>query len=132
MNGNERIEFREIKDEDHLVYAGPEEFMKRIIAARSRALKEGVLANTVVIDKEFARVHKFYPDGLFGRPIEIPDMIAGMKVLFDDLPDERVAMYMMEMDPPPESRIKRLERENRALREKLTAVRRLIERYDEV
>ena len=109
-----------------------ESIVQTLMKARNRAIMEGIRANTVVIDRGFARVHGFCMEDADWTPLLFPEMIAGMKTLFDDLPDERVAMYMLEMDPPPESRIKRLERENRELREKMGSIRRLIEKYDEV
>lgn len=107
-----------------------ESIITTLMKARNKAITEKVRANTVVIDREFARVKGFYFADMDGMPMEFPEMIAGMKVLFDDLPDKDAAFYMLRAENPPESRTEKLERENRELREKLEGVRRLIARYD--
>lgn len=54
--------------------------------AKAKALKEGIKANTVIIDEHFAKVNAF--DFVFGRAVmSLPPMICGLEVqVSDELP----------------------------------------------
>lgn len=58
-----------------------------IAEAYAKALKEGIKANTVIIDEHFAKVNAF--DFVFGRAVmSLPPMICGLEVqVSDELPD---------------------------------------------
>jgi hypothetical protein len=58
-----------------------------IAEAYAKALKEGIKANTVIIDEHFAKVNAF--DFVFGRDVmSLPPMICGLEVqVSDELPD---------------------------------------------
>ena len=57
-----------------------------IIEARKTALKEQIIANTVIIDKTFAKVNDIY-FVIGGDILHIPPMICGLEVrLTDELP----------------------------------------------
>jgi hypothetical protein len=55
--------------------------------AQAKALKEGIKANTVIIDEHFAKVNAF--DFVFGRAVmSLPPMICGLEVqVSDEFPD---------------------------------------------
>lgn len=55
--------------------------------AKAKALKEGIKANTVIIDEHFAKVNAF--DFVFGRVVmHLPPMICGLEIqVSDELPD---------------------------------------------
>ena len=58
-----------------------------VFEAQKKALKEGIKANTVIIDEHFAKVNAF--DFVFGRAVmSLPPMICGLEVqVSDELPD---------------------------------------------
>lgn len=62
-------------------------FADAVFEARNKALKEGIKANTVIIDEHFAKVNAF--DFVFGRDVmHLPPMICGLEVqISDELPD---------------------------------------------
>lgn len=66
----------------------PAESLADILAeAYKKALKEGIKANTVIIDEHLAKVNAF--DFVFGRAVmSLPPMICGLEVqVSDELPD---------------------------------------------
>lgn len=109
--------------------AGMEALIRHIKKAREEALKAGIEANMVAIDREFARV-KGFPMQDFEGMLQVPDMICGLKVIFDDLPMEDHAFWVFRSEKVPENRLRQLEEENAELKEKLRQVKEVIERYD--
>lgn len=58
-------------------------FADAVFEARNKALKEGIKANTVIIDEHFAKVNAF--DFVFGRAVmSLPPMICGLEVQVSD------------------------------------------------
>ena len=81
-----------------------EALIKHIAKARREALKAGIEANMVAIDREFARV-KGFPFQDFEDVLQVPDMICGLKVIFDDLPVEDHAFWVFRFEPAVRRRI---------------------------
>lgn len=107
---------------------GMEALIKHIAKARREALKAGIEANMVAIDREFARV-KGFPIQDFEGMLQVPDMICGLKVIFDDLPMEDHAFWVFRSEKVPANRVRQLEEENEKLKEKLKKIQDLIARY---
>lgn len=116
-------------DQEEIKGPGMDMLVKLIERARKEALKNGIEANMVAIDKSLARVIGF-PMQDFDGVKQVPDMICGLQVVFDDLPVEEHAFWVFHSDKAIGDRIRRLEEENAELREKLNQVRELIEKYD--
>ena len=62
------------------------DLFEEIVKARNLALEKQIYANAVIIDKNHAFVEGFVFPHFFGQH-EIPDMICGLKVKFDKLPE---------------------------------------------
>lgn len=85
-------------------------FADAVFEARNKALKEGIKANTVIIDEHFAKVNAF--DFVFGRDVmHLPPMICGLEVqVSDELPDG----YSFAVLEAPETERERLVRKAKA------------------
>lgn len=72
---------------DDVIEGAAKSLSDLIFEARKRAIAEGIIANTVIIDKSFAKVNSIHVvagDGIF----TLPPMICGLEVkLSDELPD---------------------------------------------
>ena len=94
-----------------------------IFEAKKTALKEQIIANTVIIDKTFAKVNDIH--FVVGRDIlHIPPMICGLEVrLTDELPDG----YAFALVEAPET-----ERERIARTAKAEIAREIFEEFEEM
>lgn len=72
---------------DDIIEESAKSLADMIAEAKAKALKEGIKANTVIIDKHFAKVNAFH--FAFGRAVmSLPPMICGLEVqVSDELPD---------------------------------------------
>lgn len=72
---------------DDVIEESAQSLSDMIAEANAKALKEGIKANTVIIDERFAKVNAF--DFVFGRDVmHLPPMICGLEVqVSDELPD---------------------------------------------
>lgn len=72
---------------DDVIEESAQSLSDMIAEANAKALKEGIKANTVMIDKHFAKVNAF--DFVFMRDIiSLPPMICGLEVqVSDEFPD---------------------------------------------
>jgi hypothetical protein len=81
-----------------------------ILEAWRVALKEGIRANTVLINKHFAKVNEF-PFAFMGRSGSLPPMICGLEVhISNELPDG----YDFAVLETPETEREKLIRQTRA------------------
>ena len=63
--------------------------LEHIEKAQKQALKEHIRANTILIDKEVAKLNGFYFKSSCNFITQIPNMILGLKVIYsDNLSDE--------------------------------------------
>lgn len=71
-----------------MVYMTDDEFINHIRKANAEAIRNGIKANTVLINKNMVKVNGF-PMQLYGSFRIMPDMICGMNVYWtkDELPD---------------------------------------------
>lgn len=84
-----------------------ESFFQMVRKAQIHALKEGIEANTIVINKNIVKVNKFaYGDGLGGIRIT-RDMICGMNVVLTE--DELPADYSFAIFEGPPNRLAQFE-----------------------
>jgi hypothetical protein len=76
-------------NKDDIIEPSPKTFTEMIIDAQAVAFKEGIRANTIVINENMVKVDAFTFQMLHGVS-SIPPMICGMNVYFtkNDLPDE--------------------------------------------
>lgn len=72
---------------DDVISESAKSLSDMLAEAKAKALKEGIKANTVIIDEHFAKVNAF--DFVFGRAVmSLPPMICGLEVqVSDELPD---------------------------------------------
>lgn len=72
---------------DDIIEESAKSLADMIAEAKAKALKEGIKANTVIIDKHFAKVNAF--DFVFGRAVmSLPPMICGLEIqVSDEFPD---------------------------------------------
>ena len=72
---------------DDVISESAKSLADMLAEAKAKALKEGIKANTVIIDEHFAKVNAF--DFVFGRDVmHLPPMICGLEVqVSDELPD---------------------------------------------
>ena len=69
----------------------------RIYAGYKQALKEGISANTVILNKKFAKVNPidvYY----YGNVMRIPPMIAGLEAVASDEMPDNVSFLILEAD----------------------------------
>ena len=71
---------------DDVISESAKSLSDMLAEAKAEALKEGIKANTVIIDEHFAKVNAF--DFVFGRAVmSLPPMICGLEVqVSDELP----------------------------------------------
>ena len=98
---------------------------EHMIMAKKEAIKAGIKANLVIISPSVAKVNKFFVktggniikcnDGVHSWQYteqcsiaEVPEMILGMKVKYDNLLDEIPANFIICEDPTPEKKEKTL------------------------
>ena len=93
-----------------------------IVEAQERLLKEHIRANCVVVDKKYIQLQKRLCVGMYQGVVVIPPMIGGLRVFFDDLPED-TAFAVFESSNLPETEFDRLRRENRELKEQLRKVK---------
>lgn len=85
-------------------------FAAAVFEAEKNALKEGIKANTVIIDEHFAKVNAF--DFVFGRDVmSLPPMICGLEIKVSDELPEGYDFAVLEV---PETERERLVRKTRA------------------
>lgn len=95
---------------DDVISESAKSLVDMLAEAQAKALKEGIKANTVIIDEHFAKVNAF--DFVFGRDVmHLPPMICGLEVqVSDELPDG----YSFAVLEAPETERERLIRKARA------------------
>ena len=95
---------------DDVISESAKSLADMLAEAQAKALKEGIKANTVIIDEHFAKVNAF--DFVFGRDVmHLPPMICGLEVqISDELPDG----YDFAVLEAPETERERLIRRARA------------------
>lgn len=93
-----------------------------IVEAQTRLLKEHIRANCVIVDHKYIQLKKRLCVGMYHDAIVIPPMIGGLRVFFDDLPED-TAFIVMESYNLEETEFDRLRRENRELKEQLRKVK---------
>ena len=84
MDKQKQIE--EITDKDELELS--KSFQEMVMEAVKHAFKEGIKANSIIINKDFVMVKKAWINNGFSYS-ELPDMICGLEVYLtdDELPD---------------------------------------------
>lgn len=95
-----------------------------ISKARREAIKNGIMANAVIIDNSFVKTREYVCSFGIDTRVSFPPTICGLKVAFADLPEE-LAFCVFEAPNNFQSDIERLVAENKRLKEKLETVRRL-------
>ena len=93
-----------------------------IVEAQERLLKEHIRANCVIVDNKYIQLQKRLRVGMYHGAVVIPPMIGGLRVFFDDLPED-TAFIVMESNNLPEMEFDRLRRENLKLKERLRKVK---------
>lgn len=78
---DKRIEIEEITDKDDLELG--KSFKEMVMEAVKHAFKEGIKANSIIINKDFVRVKKAWINNGFSYS-ELPDMICGLEVYLTD------------------------------------------------
>jgi len=102
----------------------PKSIIEGISKARWEAIKNGIMANAVIIDNSFVKTREHvyrYSSDVY---LVFPATICGLKAAFADLPEE-LAFCVFEAPNNFQSDIERLMAENKRLKEKLETVRRL-------
>ena len=99
-----------------------ESIIDGILEAQIRLLKEHIRANCVIVDQKYIQLKKRLCVGMYHGAVVIPPMIGGLRVFFDDLPED-TAFIVMESSNLPETEFDRLRRENRELRDQLRKVK---------
>lgn len=61
---------------------------KQIADAYNKALLQKIEANTIIINEKYAKVKNTVCPGPFGGEWNIPPMLCGLRVKFDDLPEQ--------------------------------------------
>ena len=102
----------------------PSSILEGISRARREAIKNGIMANAVIIDNSFVKTREYVCSFGIDTCVSFPPTICGLKVAFADLPGE-VAFCVLEATDSFQSDIERLVAENKRLKEKLETVRRL-------
>ena len=99
-----------------------ESIIDGIVEAQNRLLKEHIRANCVIVDKKYIQLKKRLCVCTYQGAVGIPPMIGGLRVFFDDLPED-TAFVVMESSKLPETEFDRLRRENRELMDQLRKVK---------
>ena len=108
---------------DDVISESAKSLVDMLAEAQAKALKEGIKANTVIIDEHFAKVNAF--DFVVGRDImHLPPMICGLEVqVSDELPDG----YSFAVLEAPET-----ERERLIRAAKSEAAREVLDAFEEI
>ena len=61
---------------------------KQIAEAYNEAILQKIEANTIIINEKYAKVKNTVCPGLFGGEWNIPPMLCGLRVKFEDLPEK--------------------------------------------
>ena len=87
MNKNEEIQYGGIIEEEGIMESVP--IHEMVMDAYNEAVKRGIKANTIIINKNLVEVKPFTVNDGFGFS-ELPPMICGMQAFFTDkeLPDD--------------------------------------------
>lgn len=104
--------------------SGKASIVDGIMEAQERLLKEGIRANCVVVDRKYIQLRKRMYVTLHEGNVVIPPMIGGLRVMFDDLPDDTA--FMVFEGHPPTTEWDRMKAENDAMREKLMKIKEVL------
>jgi hypothetical protein len=95
-----------------------------IVEAQQRLLKENIRANCVIVDRKYIQLRKRLYMTVCGNVVMIPPMIGGLRVEFDDLPED--AAFMVFEGNPPTTEWDRMKAENDDMREKLMKIKEVL------